>query len=232
MRAVSPPIITTGIVDVHADDGRVDLAAAARAGVVALIHKATEGRDFTDRAYAEAVPRARAAGLLVGLYHYANATDPVTQAEHFLRAADPHPDALLALDCEDNARSRFGTMNAQGAARFAQRVYDARGRWPLFYSFRSFIRAMRFDDDARAVLARCPLWEAQYAERSVAPASPVWSKVDLWQYTNGNHGPRDQSRYPRVTPGFTRRRQDRSAFVGAVDALRGWWSSAGLAPVA
>jgi len=226
-RPMPPPL--TGIVDLHHDDGAYDLAAAARGGVVALIHKATEGGDFTDRAHVAAVTQARAAGLLVGLYHYGNATDPVTQADHFLRVTESHPDALLVLDCEDNSRSRFGTMTARGAASFAQRVHDVRGRWPVFYSFTSFMRSMRFDDESRAVLARCPLWQAQYGERPAAPASSVWAKIDLWQYTNGADGPRDVARYPRTVPGFARAAQDRSAWFGTLDELAAWWRTCGRA---
>jgi lysozyme len=220
-----PPI--TGIVDIHNADGRRDLGVAARGGIVALIHKVTEGRDFIDRGVVRAMADAREAGLLTGLYHYANGTDPNTQADHFLRVVEPYPDALLVLDCEDNARSSFGTMTARGAAAFARRVFEVRKRWPVFYSFTSFIRAMRFDDESRAVLARCPLWQAQYGERPAAPASSVWSKIDLWQYTNGADGPRDVARYPRTVPGFARPAQDRSAWFGTLDELRAWWASCG-----
>lgn len=224
-----PAAPITGIVDLHNADGRRDLGVAARGGIVALIHKATEGRDFIDRGVVRAMADASAAELLRGLYHYGNGTDPVTQADHFLRVAEPHPDALLVLDCEDNKRSAFGTMTTHGAATFARRVFEVRGRWPVFYSFTSFIRGLRFDDDSRTVLSRCPLWQAQYGERPRAPASSVWSRIDLWQYTNGADGPRDTSMYPRTVPGFARAAQDRSAWFGTVDELRAWWASCGRA---
>lgn len=218
----------TGIIDLHHDDGAIDVPAMRRGGAVAIIHKVSEGRDWVDPDAQSVLKAARTAGMLTGAYHYANGTDPITQADHFLaRAALAAPEALLALDCEDNRRSRFGTMSALGAAAFVKRVHEKTGRWPVFYSFTSFIRGMAFDTAARDVLSRCPLWQAQYGERPRAPASSVWKRIDLWQYTNGADGPADQRTFPRVTPGCARPAQDRSAFDGDEAALRAWWQSAG-----
>lgn len=221
----------TGIVDLHDDDGSYDLDAVLAGGVSAIIHKITEGGDFADPDDQRSIERiARDGRFLLGLYHYANARDPVVQADHFVRHASYFPNALLALDVEDNSRSRFGTMNAGQAAVFVRRVHEKTGRWPLFYSFTSFMknmRASRLPEADRYSLSRCPLWQAQYGERPSRPACDIWSRIDLWQYTNGADGPRNRVVYPRSTQGFKRAAQDRSAFFGGEAELRDAWSKWG-----
>lgn len=236
MNTAPPPFTTrpipakplTGIVDLHHDDGRYDIDACVRGGLVALISKATEGRDWTDRFHTDAMNRAGRAGILRGLYHYGNATDPVVQADHFLSKAAAFPDALMVLDCEDNGRSSFGTMRATGAAAFVARVHEKTGRWPVFYSFTSFMRGLRMTPEEKGILGRCPLWQAQYGERPAKPAHDAWQRIDLWQYTNGTDGPGNLATYPRTTPGFARLAQDRSAFFGTAEELTAWWRTAGL----
>ena len=57
--------ITTGIVDIHHDDGAFDLKLAARSGLVALIHKASQGKDWHDPGFAAAMAARSAAGLVI-----------------------------------------------------------------------------------------------------------------------------------------------------------------------
>lgn len=230
-----PPLVT-GIVDVHNGDGACDLAAFRAGGGVAFIHKATEGGDFTDKAFARVVPTLRAEGLLIGLYHFANAGDPARQAEHFLRKVEPHPDALLILDCETAPKgSKFGTMNAAQAAVFVTRVRVASGRWPVFYTYESLLFSMmaKAAPADRATLGKCPLWIAKYGPPPKAmPASwGAWGDWSMWQYTSSvENGPADKVRYPRGVPGFKRRSQDRSCFRGTGEELALWWATCGQGP--
>ena len=121
------PLIT-GIVDIHDDDGRYDLDAARAGGVVAIIHKLTEGGDFHDRDDLAAVAKLAASpGLLLGLYHFANGRPGVIQADHFIEHAALYPDALLVLDMESNEGSSFGTMTTVEAVAFVRRVYERLG---------------------------------------------------------------------------------------------------------
>lgn len=229
--APSPAPLCVGIVDIHHDDGRYDLDAAKAGGIVALIHKATEGGDFVDKGYVRAAVEAKRAGLLFALYHFANGkTAAEKQADHFLAHAADHPEALLILDIEKNDRSRFGTMTLAQAVTFVERVHAATGRWPVFYTYTSMLAGMMrgATDAQRAVLAHCPLWVAQYGEMPQHVPAP-WATWDLWQYTDGpKYGPADRVTFPRTTPGFVDPVQDRSCFRGTVDDLALWWKTAGL----
>jgi lysozyme len=232
------PAITTGIVDIHHHDRGYDLEAAKRAGLVALIHKATEGVTFKDPRFLDAIKEARDASLLIGAYHFASGTsDAVAQADEFLErvtralgtvAVD---ECLLALDLEGDLDDPK-TMKTHEAARFVERVHEVTGRWPVLYAGASKTRerARRsYDDLAR--LGKCPLWLAQYGSMPRPERIPnVWPDWTLWQYTNGSDGPSDRVKFPRTIEGFERPAQDRSVFRGDVEQLRAWWMTAGRTP--
>jgi lysozyme len=229
-----PAPLTTGIVDVHHDDGAYDLGAVARGGVVAMLHKATEGRDWRDPAFPGAIGRIADAGLLRAAYHYATRSAPGdAQADFFLAVVDEAAhgagDVLLALDLEGDLDAPT-TMTTREAARFVARVREVTGRWPLLYAGASLLgaRMRKADDATRATLGNCPLWLAAYGPDPLTLAPPApWADWSLQQYTNGAAGPRDRRTFPRKTPGFRRQRQDRSVFRGTSDELRAWWASAG-----
>lgn len=233
--ARNPSALTTGIVDVHGPDGACDLESFKAGGGVAFIHKATEGRDFVDKAVARVIPTLKPAGLLAGVYHFANATDPVTQAEHFLRTVAPFGEAALHILDRETNHSSFGTMSLAQAAAWVRHVREKTGRWPVFYTYEHILhRDMdTADAETRATLGKCPLWIAKYGPPPKAmPARwGAWSDWSLWQYTSSvENGPADQARYPRGVPGFKRRSQDRNAFRGTVDELTLWWKICGREP--
>lgn len=219
--------IETRIVDTHHHDA-FDLTRALPAGLQAVFLKATEGRDWKDPLFAQRFADAKNAGVLVGAYHFASGSAPgATQADFFIArvrevAGCAMGDVLLVLDWEKND-GKAGDMSVANAEQFVTRVRDVTGRWPVLYSFTSYLQSKL--PGRSAVLARCPLWQAQYGERPSAPASPTWDRIALWQYTNGGAGPRDTARFPRSFPGFGG--CDRSAFDGDASALRAWWQSAG-----
>lgn len=231
MEPIDVPQITTDIIDQHASDLRPgdSYEAAARGGVVAVIHKATEGRDFVDKRYSAVAAEAKAAGLLLGLYHFGNNTDPATQVDHFLAHAAAHPEALLVLDHESNEDSDFGTMTVEKAVAFVRRVHEKTGRWPVYYSYDHILRKHMATASAeeRDVLGRCPLWLAAYGPNPLTLVPPrPWASWWLQQYTNGAAGPADQVRFTRSTPGL-RKPTDRSVYRGTVDQLRVDWKTVG-----
>lgn len=226
------PILTTGIVDVHGPDGACDIDAFKAGGGVAFIHKATEGRDFVDKAVARVVPTLKPAGLLAGVYHFANATDPEVQAEHFLRTVEPFGEAALHILDRETNDSSFGTMSLAQSAVWVKYVRHRTGRWPVFYTYEHILhRDMNAADaETRATLGRCPLWIAKYGPppKAMPAAWGAWNDWSLWQYSSStDNGPADQVRYPRGVPGFKRRSQDRNVFRGSVEDLTLWWKLCG-----
>jgi len=73
-----------------------------QAGIVGVIHKATEGTNWTDSTYAGRKPQALAAGLWWGAYHFGTDSDGVKQAINFLNVVGDASGTLIALDFESN----------------------------------------------------------------------------------------------------------------------------------
>jgi len=186
----------------------VDFVALRASGILAVLCKATQGSTWIDPTFVRRVIDASAAGLLVGAYHFADASAPSAQVTHFLTVAG-HATPLLAVDIEPNGMGE--TVSVAQAAEIVARLHAATGRLPLVYIGRfgpSGIGAGL----PNSILSRCPLWLPAYTAPSpICP--PGWSHATLWQYTDkaavqGVSGPCDRSR-----------------FAGTVDELRVWWAS-------
>ena len=81
----------------------------------------------------------------MGAYHYADGSDPIRQADHFLSvvssswaqanpAVRPSAGVLLVLDFEKNGHYPGGTMRADQAVAFVERIRSRTGVYPGIYS--------------------------------------------------------------------------------------------------
>src|SRR6266513_2977511 len=95
----------------HYDMMRPDFTTMRRQGIVGVIHEATYPPFVRDPKYLDRQMGALQAGLLWGAYHYANGSDPIRQADHFLScfsnswaqtksAGRPSGGPLVVLDFE------------------------------------------------------------------------------------------------------------------------------------
>lgn len=174
-------------------------------GVVGVIHKATQGTNWTDSTYASRKQQAEAAGLWWGAYHFGTNTDGTAQAQYFLSLVNPGPNDLLALDFEENPSSQ---MTIAQAEQFVTEVFNQTGRYPGFYS--DALAGNLLGSSTDSVLANCWFWRAQYgaSSPSVPPTWPTWT---MWQYTNS--GPVNGISAPC----------DRDTFNGDIDGLSRLW---------
>jgi lysozyme len=200
-----------GVIDISHHQRAVDWDAVRAAGIVAVIHKASEGATFRDPAYAGRRAAARAAGLLWGSYHYAGTADAALQVEAYLDHARPDTRDLVCLDYEAGLAGDF--MQPDALLRFVTLIHACLGRWPVLYGGRLLAHAATETDGA--ILARCPLWLARYGE-APPDVPPPWPRWTLWQYTDGADGPA-----PREVPGIGR--CDRDIFNGTREELLMRW---------
>src|SRR5438105_11662433 len=128
----------------HYDLMRVDCVGITNEGVVGVIHEATFPRLQRDWRYRERQSAATQAGLLWGAYHFADGTNPIQQADHFLAVVGsshpptnaPHesektrPGVLLVLDFEKNGHYPGGSMSTAQAVAFAERIKERTGKYP------------------------------------------------------------------------------------------------------
>jgi lysozyme len=175
------------------------------AGIVGIIHKATQATNWSDPTYAQRKQQAIAAGLWWGAYHFGTNADGAAQAQYFLSKVNPGPNDLLALDFEENPQSQ---MNIAQAEQFVTEVFNQTGRYPGFYS--DALAGNLLGSNKSAVLANCWFWRAQYgASAPIVPSTwPTWT---MWQYTQS--GPVSGISVPC----------DRDTFNGTMDELSKLW---------
>ena len=205
-----PPVMSDVVLDIsHYENVSQEFATTAKAGIVAVILKATQGTGFVDPTFLERVAEARSAGLLVSAYHFLDGANPTEQVAHFLTVAVSEGMVnWLAIDWEPYPASQANVMQAATAG--VASVQAATGRWPVIYMTRYMLSA------ANKTLANCPLWLAEYGTRPICP--PGFTAWQLWQHTDGQVGSAVVS-VPGIGP------CDRSKFAGTVDQLRAWWST-------
>lgn len=205
------------IVDLSHFNTVTDFNAIKAAGIVGLIHKATEGLTYTDPTFASRRTQALAAGLMWGAYHFGDANDGVAQADHFLSVVNPGPTDLLVLDFEQNfaGGKPVPSMTLDQAEQFVARVESVTGRYPGLYSG-SYIKQL-LGNNANAALANCWFWLSEYGSTPIVP--PAWPTWTMWQYTDGNVGPE-----PHSVEGIGN--CDRDQFNGTMENLRQLWGYA------
>lgn len=153
------------VVDICHYNGTVDLSAAAAAGILGVIHKATQGMRYQDPLYASNCSKAPQAGLLWGACHSGDGSDGAEQADAFLAFVKPTNTTLLILDFEANPQGP--SMNLEEARVFITYVRSATGRWPGLYA--GYYLKQLIGTQKDPVLSNCWLWLSQYGRIAVAP---------------------------------------------------------------
>lgn len=200
------------VVDIsHHNGPNVNFAKLKAAGIVGVIHKATQGQTGLDFRYVSNRTKAKAAGLLWGAYHFATGSDGLKQAEHFLDVVGDPTNTLLVLDFEPNLTGP--SMNLNEAHAFVTHVQAKTGRFPGFYSGHYIKDLLGSQKDP--ILAQCWFWLAQYGPTPVVP--PTWPTWTMWQYTDGNLGPQPHT-VEGVQGSF-----DRDTFNGTQTNLERLW---------
>src|SRR5882724_8963884 len=225
---------TSNVVNLsHYDLMRPDFAAMKSEGIVGVIHEATYPRFDRDAQYAARQQAATQAGLRWGAYHYADATDPVRQADHFLSvvsnawaqagALSRPSGVLLVLDFEKNGHYPGGTMRVDQAVAFVERIRERTGKYPGLYSgeyhIQKAMNSSRVTNAQRKVLSNCWLWMANY--HSEPRATAPWSYWSLWQHCGDGKGARPRSVYPISVANI--KKAERNIFRGNQSDLKEFW---------
>jgi len=189
------------------------------AGIVGIIHKATEGATYTDPDYLKRAHDAMNAGLLWGAYHWINAGNIANQVDNFLHFVGVDDETLYALDWEDDPNN--GTASKAQAQEFLQRIAEKIGaNRCVVYSGNTAKEKLGSNVDS--FFGQHRLWLAQYGTSPVPQAS--WDDYWLWQYSDGNVGPQ-----PHGCPGVSGD-VDTNSWPGNDGQLRQEWSGAGVIP--
>ncbi len=193
-----------------------------QAGIMGIIHKATQGTGYFDPTFNTNRAAIEAAGLLFGAYHFGVGGDPVAQADFFLSKAGNN--TLLVLDFEPNTQGP--DMSMAEAEQFVHRIREVTGRYPGLYSghtIKEAVAAAGITSPDQTELSNCWLWIAQYTTAAQPVIPRIWPSWTLWQYTDGAAGspPYDVNGIGRC---------DRDQFYGTADDLNAFWATNSGAP--
>jgi lysozyme len=169
------------VIDIYHGDVVVDFAKVKAAGIVGVIHKASQGTGMVDQSYATRRRLALAAGLAFGAYHFMSLEDGAAQAEHFLSVADADAETLVALDWENVGSAEPSAYQARA---FLETVQDKLGRRAKIYSGNVAKEQIQGKDE---FFAAHDLWLCEYGSAWRVQAS--WSRPWLWQNNGDSYGP-------------------------------------------
>ncbi|MCC3381042.1 glycoside hydrolase family 25 protein [Paenibacillus farraposensis] len=208
-------------IDVSHHQGDIDFKKVAADGISFVFIKATQGKTFRSKTFLQFVEDAKAAGLLIGAYHYVDdsATTPEAarqEAANFVSAIKDAGgiqafDLPPVMDYESNKSGLSKAAITTVAKAFLQEVEQLTGVQPIVYTYPSFIGNF-------SGLNNYPLWVARYSSTQVPPDASGWTSWDFWQYSDGSTG--------GMLPSGTRKVSgiagpvDLNEFNGTVDELQ------------
>lgn len=126
-----------------------------------VICKATQGTWYVNPVCDKHYQQAKAAGKLLGVYHYAEGGDPKAEADYFLANIKGYiKEAILCLDWEPGDNARWGKNDSEWVKTWCDYVYSKTGVRPIVYIQASAISRL-------AGIGDYGLWIAQYASNDV-----------------------------------------------------------------
>jgi lysozyme len=180
------------VLDLSNNNPNPNFKTLAQSGIKGVMLKVSEGATFTDPVFPDWSRRARAAGLRVGGYHFAqpHGGDALDEARHFASKLGTieRRDFRPALDLEANPGRLSAKELEEWARTFNQEVKRLTGVLPMFYASRGWIASMRLEKPIGAAL-----WLAHWSNDGLPftpEPPPPWKKVPpLHQFTSEANGP-------------------------------------------
>jgi len=186
------------------------------AGIVGVIHKATEGTGWIDAKYAPRRQWFLESGFAFASYHFLRPGSLDAQMRHYVNTAKPEEGEVVILDYEADGL----TLGVLEAAVAQLRLYAPSNPVCIYGGnlLETQIGSAKID-----WLAGTTLWTAEYTTRD-APKWPTgtWSKWSLWQYSDGKAGgkPNDVAGISQV---------DCNEFNGSEAECRAWFKRPAVA---
>ncbi len=147
--------------------------------------KATEGTTYEYK-HLEHFAIARAAGLIVGAYHFARpdggVNDAINEAKHFTsiykcQAGDLPP----VLDIESNPANLSTVKLVTWIDAYLNEIEQLQSITPIMYTYTSF---WKYNLKKTMLFSRFPLWQAHYTSANSPGKLTAWDKWTFWQYTS------------------------------------------------
>ncbi|MCP3778823.1 GH25 family lysozyme [Paenibacillus sp. MZ03-122A] len=173
-------------IDVSRYQGKIDWKAVKADGISFAFIKASQGQRYVDPTFITNAKGAKEAGVLLGAYHFLDATNvdaAKAEAKHFADVLDQVGgvktlDLPAVMDYENNPGNLSKTLISAVALAFLLELERLTGRKPIIYTGNAF--AANFN----ASLGSYPLWIARYSDTRVPSDTVTWKRWDIWQYSD------------------------------------------------
>ena len=170
-------------IDVSHHQGDIDWQAVAQSGEIKFAYvKASEGSSHKDKKYHRNIAAARAAGIVVGSYHYFHPDVAVErQYNNFMEMVTlSMQDLIPVVDVEEHGRKPSKQI-CDSLKKFTALIEAQWGVRPIIYTHQRFYNNLlqqSFDD--------YPLWIARYGIYKYKPTPSLEDnrRCSMWQYSN------------------------------------------------
>jgi lysozyme len=201
------------VIDISHWQGTPDFIAAKGAGVLGVIFKATEGRDYVDPTLRGNFSNARAAGLAGCTYHWLKLGNARDQMKHYLATIEPERGERVIIDYEEDGCSLDDLHEAVRA------LIDYGHNLQITVYSGHLLKEHLGDRYDELLAVNTDLWLAQYTTGTPTWSKRTYPKWSLWQYSESGH-----------VGGITASEVDLDRFNGSDEALLKWFGPAGAAP--
>ncbi|APQ59806.1 glycoside hydrolase [Paenibacillus polymyxa] len=199
-------------IDVSRYQGNIDWKAVKAEGISFAFIKASQGQRYVDPTFITNAKGVRAAGILLGAYHFVDAINVEAaraEARHFAEVlkqvgGGTALDLPPVMDYENNPGNLSKTLISAVALAFLLELERLTGRKPIIYTGNAF--ATNFN----ASLGGYKLWIARYSDTRVPSDTVTWKRWDIWQYSDsgkvaGIKGNVDMNEFDGTTDELRRR---------------------------
>lgn len=162
------------------DAGKIDWGKVT--GYEFVFVKCTQGTTYVDPKYRENRNAIRSKGLLFGAYHFADGTDAVAEADHFIRnVGELQEGEIVVLDYE----TKVLKDPASWCLEWLQQVERRVGFKPMLYTYDSFLKTYNWSLVSNN---NNGLWAARYGMQTqfpnplFKPSTGSWPFYAIWQY--------------------------------------------------
>ncbi len=185
------------------------------AGVLGVIHKATEGTSYVDPNRATNCENALKAGLAVSTYFWIKPGDGRAQAEFYLQTTDPEPGERVVIDYEEDGCSLTTLRDA------VQALLDYGDDLQITVYSGHLLKEQLGDECDEFLRDNTDLWLAQYTsdEDDISWPSGTYDQWTLWQYSETG-----------TIPGIDDNYVDLNRYNGDDDDFLEWIMPAGQVP--
>jgi len=194
----------------HWQPDPVDFAKVKAAGIIGVIHKATEGTGTVDDKLFSRANKAMQAGLKWSTYHFLRPGSLPQQMDFYLNTIDPVEGERVCLDYEDQG-VHIGDLE------YCVNYLLSKRPDLQITIYSGHVLKEQLGSHDSPVLAKTSLWLAQYSSTPSWPTQ-VWPQWTLWQYT-------DKASVPGITGAV-----DGDRFNGSRENCAAWFGPASEEP--